>query len=119
MTGGEDRSITAWDLKTGKAAYCIKDAHSSRVKGLVVLGRQNDVMDSEASYLVASSSSDGIIRVWDVRMVCKEVVDPFAEASTRSRLICLAGSPLKCKELFVCSHIFYLSVNLLMCHVAQ
>lgn len=48
-------------------------------------------------YLVASASSDGIIRVWDVRMALKEKPNPLAEANTKSRITCLAGSSLKCK----------------------
>lgn len=48
-------------------------------------------------YLVASASSDGLIRLWDVRMAVKEKPNPLAEANTKSRLTCLAGSSLKCK----------------------
>lgn len=57
-------------------------------------------------FLVASASSDGIIRVWDVRMANKEKPNPLAEASTKSRLTCLAGSSVKCK--LSCSKIFRL-----------
>ncbi|KAF3449967.1 hypothetical protein FNV43_RR06046 [Rhamnella rubrinervis] len=39
FAGGEDRKITAWDTNSGKVAYCIEDAHSARVKGIVVLTR--------------------------------------------------------------------------------
>ena len=48
-------------------------------------------------YLVASASSDGFIRVWDARMVIKGKPNPLAEAKTKSRLTCLAGSSLKCE----------------------
>ena len=48
-------------------------------------------------YMVASASSDGVIRVWDIRTTKKEKPDPVAEACTKSRLTCLAGSSLKCK----------------------
>lgn len=48
-------------------------------------------------YLVASASSDGVIRVWDVRMAVKEKPIPLAEANTKSRITSLAGSSLKCK----------------------
>lgn len=48
-------------------------------------------------FLVASASSDGIIRVWDVRMASKDKPTPLAEANTKSRLTCLAGSSIKCK----------------------
>ncbi|KAJ0082242.1 hypothetical protein Patl1_12378 [Pistacia atlantica] len=95
LTGGEDRSITAWDTNSGKVAYCIGDAHSARVKGVVVLSKNDGGGDSDDPYLVASASSDGVIRVWDVRMAVKEKPIPLAEAKTNSRLTCLAGSSIK------------------------
>jgi protein MAK11 len=77
-------------VNSGKVAYCIDDAHSARVKGIVVLMRNDSTVDDP--YLLASASSDGVIRVWDVRMSMKEKPNPLAEANTKSRLTCLAGS---------------------------
>lgn len=94
-TGGEDKSITAWDTKSGKVAYSIEDAHSARLKGIVVLTRNDGTASGDDPYLVASASSNGIIRVWDVRMAIKEKPNPLAEADTKSRLTCLAGSSIK------------------------
>lgn len=79
-------------MNSGKVAYCIDDAHSARVKGIVVLTRNDSTVDDP--YLLASASSDGVIRVWDVRMSMKEKPNPLAEANTKSRLTCLAGSSL-------------------------
>ncbi|PWA90592.1 transducin/WD40 repeat-like superfamily protein [Artemisia annua] len=93
-TGGEDRNVTAWDKVSGKVAYCIEDAHSARVKGIVVLSKI-DGNSEEDPFLVASASSDGIIKVWDVRMATKDKPTPLAEANTKSRLTCLAGSSVK------------------------
>ncbi|PON82363.1 Guanine nucleotide-binding protein, beta subunit [Trema orientale] len=95
FTGGEDRSITAWDTNSGKIAYSIEDAHSARVKGIVVLTRNAGAVADEDPYLVASASSDGVIRVWDIRMAMKEKANPLAETNTKSRITCLAGSSLK------------------------
>lgn len=92
FTGGEDRNITAWDTNSGKVAYTIEDAHSTRIKGLVVLSKSDGHTAEEDPYLVASASSDGVIRVWDVRMANKEKSDPLTEVKTKSRLTCLAGS---------------------------
>ncbi|KHN35586.1 p21-activated protein kinase-interacting protein 1-like [Glycine soja] len=92
-TGGEDRNITAWDIKTGKIAYCLEEAHTARVKGIVALTESDGATGDDDPYLVASASSDGIIRVWDVRMAARE--KPLTEHNTRSRLTCLAGSSLK------------------------
>ncbi|KAG8049276.1 hypothetical protein GUJ93_ZPchr0009g1825 [Zizania palustris] len=94
-TGGEECGITAWDLSSGKVASRIEDAHKTRVKGIVIFDNKND--GSELCNLIASASSDGIIRVWDARMIANEKPTPLAEANTKARLTCLAGSSLKCK----------------------
>lgn len=98
FTGGEDRNITAWDTNSGKVAYSIEDAHSARVKGIVVLSHSGGPASEDEPYLVASASSDGVIRVWDVRMAYKGRPDPLAEAKTKSRLTCLAGSSFRTKR---------------------
>ncbi|XP_010414821.1 PREDICTED: p21-activated protein kinase-interacting protein 1-like [Camelina sativa] len=95
FTGGEDRAITAWDTNSGKLAYSIEDAHPARIKGIVVLTRNESDGSLEDPYLIGSASSDGIIRVWDVRMAAKENTKPLAETNTKSRLTCLAGSALR------------------------
>ena len=97
FTAGEDRAITAWDTNSGKLAYSIQDAHPARIKGVVTLTKNDSDGASEDPYLVASASSDGIIRVWDMRMAAKENAKPLAETNTKSRLTCLAGSALNCE----------------------
>lgn len=56
-----------------------------------------DGASEDELFLVASASSDGIIRVWDVRMANKNKSIPLAEVNTKSRLTCLAGSSVKCE----------------------
>ncbi|KAL3620408.1 hypothetical protein CASFOL_035320 [Castilleja foliolosa] len=86
FTGGEDRNINA---------YSIEDAHSARIKGIVVLSKNSDDSSGdEDPYIIASASSDRVIRVWDVRMANKEKTNPLTEANTKSRFTCLAGSSL-------------------------
>ncbi|KAF2316725.1 hypothetical protein GH714_042066 [Hevea brasiliensis] len=65
----------------------------ARVKGIFVLARNDGAADD--TYLLVSASSDGVIRVWDVRMAVKEKPSPLAEFNTKSRLTCLAGTSLK------------------------
>ncbi|XP_042412221.1 p21-activated protein kinase-interacting protein 1-like isoform X2 [Zingiber officinale] len=95
FTSGEDRCITAWDTASGKNAYSIENAHQTRVKGLVVLKNGSMSDTSGESNLIASASSDGVIRVWDARMIAKDKPNHLAEADTKSRLTCLAGSSKK------------------------
>lgn len=115
FVGGEDRSITAWDTNSGKVVYSIEDAHSARIKGIVVLTRKDNDGAAEDPYLVSSASSDGVIRVWDVRMAAKEKASPLAEANTKSRLTCLAGSSLKCEyHAYFLAVVFVSSFKLLM-----
>ncbi|KAG6492754.1 hypothetical protein ZIOFF_047719 [Zingiber officinale] len=97
FTSGEDRCITAWDTASGKNAYSIENAHQTRVKGLVVLKNGSMSDTSGESNLIASASSDGVIRVWDARMIAKDKPNHLAEADTKSRLTCLAGSSKKCE----------------------
>ncbi|KAL0926501.1 hypothetical protein M5K25_002739 [Dendrobium thyrsiflorum] len=92
FTGGEDKNVVAWDTTSGKVAYSIDDAHSTRVKGLVMFKRRSNDETFEASNFLASASSDGVIRLWDLRMTSKEKTNPLAESNTKSRLTCLAGS---------------------------
>ena len=68
-TGGEDRNITAWDTNSGKVAYCIEDAHKSRVKGIVKLTKNGSAGDGDEPHFMASASSDGVIRVWEAESI--------------------------------------------------
>lgn len=61
-----------------------------------MLSKTDGATDDEP-YVIASASSDGIVRVWDMRMAGKVKTIPLAEANTKSRLTCLAGSSLKCE----------------------
>lgn len=86
--------MSAWDTSSGKSAYCIENAHNARVKGVVVLGSKK--VGSDMPYLIVSASSDGVIRVWDVRMAsASQMQIPVAETETKSRLTCLAGCSIK------------------------
>ncbi|KAJ7542683.1 hypothetical protein O6H91_09G006600 [Diphasiastrum complanatum] len=94
FTGGEDCTISGWDLGSGKLAFEIPNAHSSRIKGLAFLGKANS--SNDGGYAFASASSDGFVRVWDIRMMQdKETQNkrtPLMEAETKARLTCLVSS---------------------------
>ncbi|KAJ0082234.1 hypothetical protein Patl1_12374 [Pistacia atlantica] len=103
ITGGNQHLLVDDDRREigKKAAWsvssCKPDAHSARVKSVVVLTKNDGGGDADDPYLVASTSSDGVIRVWDVRMAVKEKPISLAEAKTNSRLTCLSGSSIKCE----------------------
>lgn len=113
FTGGEDRNITAWDTKSGKVAYSIEDAHSARIKGISVLSKGVDETFEDGPCIVASASSDGVIRVWDVRFANNVNPTPLAEAKTKSRLTCLAGSSFRCMEIVLSVYIFRICFKVL------
>uniref|UniRef100_A0A0D6R7M5 Uncharacterized protein n=1 Tax=Araucaria cunninghamii TaxID=56994 RepID=A0A0D6R7M5_ARACU len=92
LTGGEDSTIRAWDLASGKISFSLENAHKNRIKGLSVLGPKTSIESDDAPYLVTSASSDGIIRVWDVRMVKRENSTPLSETDSKARITCLASS---------------------------
>ncbi|KAG6508096.1 hypothetical protein ZIOFF_033455 [Zingiber officinale] len=98
------------DMRSGEIAYSFENAHSTRVKGLVVLKNRSKSETSDESNLIASASSDGMIRVWDARMIAKDKPNHLAEADTKSRLTCLAGSFKKyyCCDIIIQSFLKYL-----------
>lgn len=77
-------------------AYSIGDVHSPRVKGIVVLSKSCGDAEEEDPCIVSLPLSDGVVCTWYVQMVKEEKTSPLAEAHTRSRLTCLAGSSIKC-----------------------
>ncbi|CAN6445354.1 unnamed protein product [Victoria cruziana] len=92
--GGEDRKLRAWDTTSGTVAYCIDDAHAARMKGLTIIGSKGE--GGDPSYMVATASSDGVVKVWDMRMASNGRQPlPLAQAETTSRLTCLACSSVR------------------------
>ena len=83
---------------SGKLAYSIENAQAARVKGIVVLSKSSADSGGENPYIVASASSDSVIRVWDVRKAADG--KPLSEVHTKSRLTCLAGSSIRCESAF-------------------
>lgn len=97
MTGGEDCIVRAWDTRSGELAWSVANAHSNRIKGVAILGAISDSGDDtgELPAMVASASSDGLLKVWDTRMMGSEdgvVPVPLMQAETKARLTCLVSS---------------------------
>lgn len=95
LTGGEEPTIRAWDLGTGKIAFSLENVHKSRIKGLAVLGSKSTTESDDNPYFIASASSDGLVRVWDVRMLNRDNPAPLVETDSKARVTCLAGCTSK------------------------
>lgn len=65
ITGTEDGSIRIWDAQTGNNLISISRAHATRIKALSVLFCTEE-SKKNIPRLLASASSDGIIKVWDM-----------------------------------------------------
>ncbi len=63
-TGGEDGALMLWDMRSGTAVQRVERAHATRLRGLVAL-----TATVAARSGLASASSDGIVRMWDERML--------------------------------------------------
>eukprot|EP00850_Spirogloea_muscicola_P000900 SM000003S11145 [mRNA] locus=s3:1215668:1218177:+ [translate_table: standard] len=92
VTGGEGAAVRCWDTADGTCTLEIPGTHSRRIRGLAALPSPSSDGGSTLG-LIASASSDGLIRVWDPRMIRGEGATgqrALAEADTRARLTCLA-----------------------------
>jgi WD40 repeat protein len=66
ITATENGSIYGWDTDSGEETFVIKQAHASRIRGLTVLSTDEA---STAAHMFATGSSDGVVKVWDLRRV--------------------------------------------------
>lgn len=122
VTGSEDGSLRLWDAQAGVELLCISRAHASRVRALTlvdpsssgsgsgedgssggtgggdeVAGQQQGQQD--ARLLVATCSTDGSVKLWDLSKAAAAGVPTgasggacLAETQTRARLTCLAAT---------------------------
>lgn len=119
VTGGEDCIVRAWDTRSGKQAWWMENAHTNRIKGVAILGSKSDAGDEsgELPHLVASASSDGLLKVWDTRMVSSEdgvAPVPLMQAETKARLTCLvssSGVKSKFSSLLLLFYVMQFSLN--------
>ncbi|KAL4436114.1 hypothetical protein ABPG77_005562 [Micractinium sp. CCAP 211/92] len=109
VTGSEDGSLRLWDAQAGVELLCISRAHTSRVRALALVDSSGiDGSSSSGSagggstegrpLLVATCSSDGCVKLWDLSKAAAAGVPTGAsggsclgEAQTRARLTCLAA----------------------------
>jgi protein MAK11 len=75
LTGSEDGALRLWDTQHGKEVLCISRAHGSRVRSLVLPHSSSSSREGGGSAvasehavpaLVATASSDGTIKLWDL-----------------------------------------------------
>lgn len=112
LTGTESGSIHAWDAKTGQDVGACKQAHKTRIRGLVVVphrstqGQSQDAsVDTHAAQqsaepssphqaaqqcLIASAASDGSVKAWRLDVQGgSDCLQNTAEIMTGARLTCL------------------------------
>jgi len=92
-TGAEDGVIRIWDIASGSCPLEVR-AHSSRIRGVAHMAGPGATPHGLPT-VVVSGSSDGTLKLWDVRMLCdsRSTGLPLAEAATNARLTCLSISP--------------------------
>jgi protein MAK11 len=66
--GAEDGCLRAWDCRTSVPALVIPKAHGARIRGLAVAGPAGGEAPGPLPALVATASTDGVVRLWDLRM---------------------------------------------------
>lgn len=66
LTGSEDGSLRIWELSAdAKPAGVVARAHNTRIRGVAPFSPSSRAPEGSGPGLVASASSDGIIRVWN------------------------------------------------------
>jgi len=97
VSGGEDGSLTAWDLRANAAAFSRPRAHAARIRGVAALGAPAAAGSGGSDWLVGAASSDGVVRLWDLRRAGGGGAPAsgagwLAEAATGARLTCLCAA---------------------------
>ncbi|WP_404789143.1 hypothetical protein [Altericista sp. CCNU0014] len=64
-TGGEDAAIKLWNLETGQCCKVLK-GHLSAVRAIAFNARSLSINPNELAGLLASGSSDGTVKLWDL-----------------------------------------------------
>lgn len=108
VTGGEDGSLTAWDARANAPALSVARAHASRIRGVAPLAApapDQGLGSGSSGWAVGAVSSDGVVRVWDLRKASAagsggsgaaagsgSGIGWLAEAATGARLTCLCAA---------------------------
>jgi WD40 repeat protein len=64
-TGGEDTLIKLWNLETDRCCKVLK-GHQSAVRAIAFSSQGGTALPSELTGLLASGSSDGTVKLWDL-----------------------------------------------------
>eukprot|EP00245_Coleochaete_scutata_P012247 TRINITY_DN4724_c0_g1_i1.p1 TRINITY_DN4724_c0_g1~~TRINITY_DN4724_c0_g1_i1.p1 ORF type:complete len:448 (-),score=83.53 TRINITY_DN4724_c0_g1_i1:145-1488(-) len=100
VTGTDGGLIEAWDVSSRNRIFSWADTHAVRVRAVVILPSPGAGETSQPSMsqmpppLIASTSTDGFIRVWDTRKggSSGSKPSPLAEVQTEARLTSLVCS---------------------------
>lgn len=72
LTAGEGGFLSAWDQSSGKEVLSVPKAHAVRIRGVAVPWAAGEdgsggAGPSELPRLVATASTDGEVKLWDLR----------------------------------------------------
>lgn len=112
VTGSEDGSVRVWDNATCQEILCISKAHATRIKALALpYAASNSPAGGVAQMpeLLASASSDGVVKVWALRRAAEAAAqrgsaaaeggsdaDCVCQVATRARLtVMVAVDPVE------------------------
>lgn len=91
--GGEDGSLTAWDVRTSTPGLSLPRAHAARIRGVAPLA----AAAGGGAWALGAASSDGVVRLWDMRSAgagaaAQHSAGFVAETKTNARLTCLCAT---------------------------
>jgi WD40 repeat protein len=78
--GCENGSLQLLDTRSGAVKHTIEEAHSSRIRGLAAVPEHSQ---DATSHLLGSVSSDGAVKLWDLRSTGRHPTPCFAHFQQR------------------------------------
>lgn len=85
LAGGEGGLLAAFDMRQRAAAVSLRGAHATRVRG-VCSASGAELCEGGLPRWVASGASDGVIKLWDLRMASQDDTGAGVLAEVRATL---------------------------------
>ncbi|GBG69637.1 hypothetical protein CBR_g4467 [Chara braunii] len=99
ITGSDDGVLRVWNSAEASCVATIPKAHSNRIRGVGLVGASGSLCAADGGlsmpFFVGSASSDGFIKLWDMRKLGGDAADeqePVCKVQTNARLTCLTST---------------------------